>query len=239
MERFDSYIALGDSMSIDKYADAPDHGAASLLFRNDDAAWPEFQGRDVKSANPSARFRMLAEDGATSVDLERVVSSLERSGDGAISGRTLVTITIGGNDLLVLYGSPHPLREAPEMLARFVTRMHDVLRRVRVLYRDSVVLLSTIYDPTDGTGRVQSGRDVSAGLPLIEKMNHAIADAAAYCGARLVDAHGHFRGHGLRHRDTSYAHYHPTDPSGWIIYDIEPNTRGSSELRRLFIEATP
>lgn len=237
MERFDTYVALGDSMSIDKYADAPNHGAASLVYRNDDAAYPEFIGRDVVSANPSARFRMLAEDGATSVDLERLVAVLERTDEGARAGRTLVTMTIGGNDLLALTASVHPLREAPEMLGRLSNRLDDILARLRVIYRDGVFLLSTIYDPTDGSGRVQSGRDVSAGLPLIAKTNQVLADAAMRNAIHLVDAHRHFLGHGVRHRDTTYGHYHPNDPSGWVIYDIEPNTRGSSELRRLFVEA--
>lgn len=237
MERFDTYVALGDSMSIDKYADAPDHGAASLLYRNDDGAYPEFSGRDVVSASPLARFRMLAEDGATTIELERIVALLERTGEGTQAGRTLITLTIGGNDLLALAASPHPLREAPEMFTHFSNRLDDLLARLRAIYRDAVIVMSTIYDPTDGTGRVQSGRDVSAGLPLIDKMNQALRDAATRNATRLVDAHRHFRGHGVRHRDTTYAHYDAKDPSGWIIYDIEPNARGSSELRRLFLEA--
>lgn len=237
MERFDTYVALGDSMSIDKYADAPNHGAASLVYRNDDEAYPEFSGCDVVSANPSARFRMLAEDGATSIDLERIVALLERTSEGTGAGRTLVTLTIGGNDLLALTASSHPLREAAEMFTRFSNRLDDILTRLRTIYRDGVFVMSTIYDPTDGTGRVQSGRDVSAGLPLLEKMNDALCDVAARHAVRLVDAHRHFRGHGVRHRDTTYAHYNAADPSGWIIFDIEPNTRGSSELRRLFVEA--
>ena len=72
-----TYVALGDSMSIDRYPDF-DHadrqtldlpvtglGAASLLARNDDDVWPEFAGRDLVTISPGIDCRFEAQDGAT------------------------------------------------------------------------------------------------------------------------------------------------------------------------------
>ena len=70
---FSLYVALGDSMSTDHYPtcdvrdlDAPPArldplGASSLLYRNDDARWPEFRGRDLESQQPGTELVNLAE----------------------------------------------------------------------------------------------------------------------------------------------------------------------------------
>src|SRR3954469_14021820 len=80
---FTRYIALGDSMSIDLYPalDAGEidvavalerdpHagsvapiGAASLLYQNDDARWPEDQGTDLVTRYPGIAMQNLATDG--------------------------------------------------------------------------------------------------------------------------------------------------------------------------------
>ncbi|HEX5830203.1 MAG TPA: hypothetical protein VFY16_04420, partial [Gemmatimonadaceae bacterium] len=110
--RFSRFIALGDSLSIDRYpalaASAPGElppglGAAALLFRNADSRWPEFAGRDLITFYPGIAFRNrhqldhpvghptdhYATDGATTVSvlayqLHRVDPSDEP---------TLVTVT--------------------------------------------------------------------------------------------------------------------------------------------------
>src|SRR5688500_2867359 len=87
--KFAQYIAVGDSMSIDLYpaldageTDVPvalewnasagavaPLGASSLLYRNDDARYPEFTGRDLVSRFPKLEYLNLAEDGATIGDV--------------------------------------------------------------------------------------------------------------------------------------------------------------------------
>ena len=74
MPFFTTYLALGDSMSIDLYpaldageidvavalerdvsaGNVAPLGAASLLYRNDDARWPEEQGADLLTRYPGA-----------------------------------------------------------------------------------------------------------------------------------------------------------------------------------------
>src|SRR5437762_10490657 len=108
---FAAYVALGDSMSIDLYParDAAGRGlvappealgAAALLARNHDPTWPEFQGRDLAHLWPGIEVHLFASDGATTetVLLEQLgrLRALDRTAE------TLVTLTVGGNDLLGL-----------------------------------------------------------------------------------------------------------------------------------------
>ncbi len=222
------YLALGDSLSIDKFA-GPGLGAASLLHRNQDQFHAEFVGRDLVHLNPACRLLNRAEDGQTSEGVLDQLDHLPRE-----PGSTLISLTVGGNDLIALLN--HGSRDLTEVLAR----IESIVRFLKGYYPDSTVLLGNVYDPSDGTGRVQSGHDrFTPGLPVLGQLNGNLRELAAATGARLIDIHGHFLGHGMRHADRGYAHYRPDDPTGWICFDIEPNVRGSSEIRRLFWEALP
>src|SRR3712207_5817444 len=95
------YVAFGDSISIDDYAGAPGRGGASLLARNRDDDFPEWRGRDLRTREPELDFVLLATDGATSSTvLDRQLPRLAAMGRPA----SLVTLTVGGNDVLMAYG---------------------------------------------------------------------------------------------------------------------------------------
>jgi hypothetical protein len=90
------FVALGDSTSIDDYAGGPGRGAVNLLHVNRDADFPDWAGRDQHS--DQLGIRMLARDGATSaVVLRDQVPLLPAQ-------PALVTITMGGNDILSCFG---------------------------------------------------------------------------------------------------------------------------------------
>src|SRR3954453_1826010 len=92
-----AYVALGDSISIDDYAGGPGRGGASLLARNRDDDFPAWRGHDL-GGRP---FHLLATEGATSRTLLEIqLPRLERSGVHP----SIVTLTIGGNDVLGWYG---------------------------------------------------------------------------------------------------------------------------------------
>src|SRR5215467_12961128 len=85
-------------------------GAASLLFKNVDDVWPEDAGTDLSSRYPRLTFENHASDGATIGEVfGEQLPRLEESSEPA-----LVTLTIGGNDLLNAYGS------RPRLLQRIV-----------------------------------------------------------------------------------------------------------------------
>ena len=136
------YVALGDSMSIDDYAGGPGRGAASLLHRNRDGDFPEWSGRDLTAAGFTAQ--VLAADGAISTDV------IGKQLNGITDAPTLVTLTVGGNDLMVHYGDT---AAAYGVIGRVAAATEGVLRRLPPAGECRVVV-TTVYDPSDGTGYV-------------------------------------------------------------------------------------
>jgi lysophospholipase L1-like esterase len=245
VDPFASYIALGDSMSIDLYpaldagevdvavalervthagAVAP-LGAASLLYRNDDARWPEEQGADLVSYYPGIEHRNLSTDGATIGDVfGEQMTQLEPS-----EARTLVTITVGGNDLLSAFAN-RPRRSLLDAIARDVGDAYeflvDAVRRVRP---NALLLLTTVYDPSDRMGKIPGVFEEAGKLPIevLDTLNDRIrALAFGTPGAALADVHAHFLGHG--------ASVAEADRWYWRRSLVEPNALGASEIRRVW-----
>jgi lysophospholipase L1-like esterase len=245
---FTSYVALGDSMSIDLYpaldagetdvavaleriaeagAVAP-IGAASLLYRNDEARWPEEQGADLVSWYPGITFTNLAADGATIGDVFGEQMPQLDEGDE----RTLVTITVGGNDLLSAFAN-RPRRSLLESIARDVAEAFEfLLDSVRRARPNALILLTTIYDPSDRLGRIPGVLEDSGAMPLyiLDGLNERIRTLARGTpGVRLADAYAHFLGHG--------ASVPQEDRWYWRRSLIEPNAQGAHEIRRVWRDA--
>jgi lysophospholipase L1-like esterase len=251
------YIALGDSMSIGLYPaldlagvetvrDRSELkrglGAASLLYRNDDALWPEFARRDLASVAPHLEFRdehdlsapiararsdLLAADGATTSHvLSHQLPEVKPATDP-----TLVTLTAGGNDLLELLGSGASATEEAvddRVVEPIARRARRIIERTLEKLPNATILVSTVYDPTDGSNDLGWGRlDREAGW--LTAYNDALrAIVAEFGSTRLADIHRHFLGHGLSVPDSERWY--------WSKLIIEPNLRGASEIRRVWLE---
>jgi lysophospholipase L1-like esterase len=238
--RFTHHVALGDSMSSDHYPtcdvrglDAPPSrldplGAAALLYRNDDERWPEFAGRDLaRQAPPGLNFLNLTQDGALIDDV--VTEELARLGRDSPDPRILVTVTAGGNDLLDALAAGVPLDTA---VTRIIRRYTDLIETLCEELSQATLLLTTVYDPTDGTGRLPGLSESLGRLPIeyLDRFNAHVRETAHRTpGAALADAHRHFLGHGVA----------ATEPERWYWRRslIEPNARGASEIRRVWWEA--
>jgi len=123
------YAALGDSISIDEYAGGPGLGGASLFAHNRDDTFPHWRGRDLATIHPRLRYQLFAVDGGTTETvLDHQLPQLERSG----AAPAVVTLTIGGNDLLGVYGDTPPARS---LLAVVRRQVGQTLRRLRPLMR--------------------------------------------------------------------------------------------------------
>lgn len=235
---FTHYVALGDSMSTDHYPtcdvrnlDAPPArldplGAAALLHSNDDARWPEFRGRDLKRLHPTVKFLNLAEDGAMIDDV--TTEELARLGHDSDDPGILLTLTAGGNDLLDALAAGQTLDRETRRIER---RYTDLIATMREELPAATLVLTTVYDPTDGTGRLP-GLESFGHLPLehLDRFNARVRDLARESERiRLADVHRHFLGHGVTapERDRWY----------WGRNPIEPNARGASEIRRVWLEA--
>ena len=233
------YVALGDSMSIDHYPtcdvrglDLPPArldplGAASLLFKNDDTRWLEFRNQDLTGTSPGMKLLNLAEDGATIDDV--TTEELARLGHDSSDPGILVTLTVGGNDLLGALGAGHRLDQA---VRRIIERYTELVETVREELPNTTLVLTTVYDPTDGTGMLP-GLEGHGRLPLeyLDRFNdHIKAIAAANERTELADVHRHFLGHGVTATEA--------DQWYWKRSMIEPNARGASEIRRVWLRAT-
>jgi len=242
---FSDYVALGDSMSIDLYpaldagetdvavaleravhagAVAP-IGAASLLYRNDDARWPEEEGDDLVTQYPGVTFANLASDGATIGEVfgEQLPQLAESDAE------SLITLTIGGNDLLSAF-SNKPRMSLLEAIARDVAEAYefllDALHRARP---NALVVLTTIYDPSDGTGHIPGVLEQAGPLPLpvLQGLNERIRTLAAGTPrTALADVHAHFMGHGATAPEDERWY--------WRRSLIEPNAVGAHEIRKVW-----
>jgi lysophospholipase L1-like esterase len=235
---FSLYVALGDSMSTDHYPtcdvrdlDIPPTrldplGAASLLYRNDDARWPEFKGRDLAALSPGIEFRNLAEDGAMIDDV--ATEELARLGRDSHDPGILITLTAGGNDLLDALLARRPLDSA---VSRIGWRYAELVASVREELPRATLVLTTVYDPTDGTGHLP-GLEAYGTLPLqyLDRFNHQVRETARVTpGALLADVHQDFLGHGVSAPEEERWY--------WRRNLIEPSARGASEIRRSWWEA--
>jgi acyl-CoA thioesterase-1 len=243
-----TYVALGDSMSIDRYPDL-DHadrqrlalpvtglGAASLLARNDDYVWPEFAGRDLVTISPGIDCRFEARDGATTESvLDSQMDTLRSIDPG---GEALVTLTAGGNDLLRLIGATDRAGEAG--VRAVLDKLDAILGIVRDRLPRALILVANVYDPTDGTGDLEGPRlhpaaTIADGWLRAQEMrwlgdyNAGVERLCRQRGARLIDLHRHFAGHG-RSAPAARRWY-------WTGSLIEPGMAGANEIRRLWLAA--
>jgi lysophospholipase L1-like esterase len=221
------YVALGDSISIDDYSGGPGRGGASLLARNRDDDFPDWRGRDLGDRP----FHLLATDGGTSRSLlDHQLPRLQRSG----LRPSVVTLTIGGNDVLGWYGDTAGALGAADAA---VVRTDEALGRVRDLADPSArVVVGTVYDPSDGTADAEQ-----AGLPpwpevveVLDHLNTALRDVAGRHGAAVADIHGRFLGHGLAVGNPAQLDPRPSNRDLWYCQVIEPNAWGADGVRAAF-----
>jgi lysophospholipase L1-like esterase len=224
------YVALGDSISIDDYAGGPGRGAASLLARNLDSDFPDWQGRDLGDSS----WCSLATDGATTatvldVQLPRLARLSRKP--------SLVTLTIGGNDVLGCYGDTSAALRTVRTVGE---RVAETLERLAGLAQPSAhVVVGTVYDPSDGTG--DAGR---VGLPpwpevveVLATLNRTLRSVAEQHGAAVAEIHERFLGHGLAAGNPAQGDPRPAGRGLWYCNIIEPNAWGASAVRAAFWEA--
>ena len=228
------YVALGDSISIDLYAGGPGRGGASLLARNRDDDFPRWRGHDLATTRPELGFGLLASDGGTTSSLLDV--QLPRLESSAAVPR-VVTLTVGGNDVLAAYGDT---RSALEVVAVVGRRVASALERLRALVpAGDPVVVGTVYDPSDGTGEAWR-----VGLPpwpdvveVLAELNATLRAVAGEHGAVVADIHGRFLGHGLDAGNPGQRDPRPADRRLWYCQIIEPNAWGADAVRDAFWSA--
>ncbi len=224
-----AYVALGDSISIDDYAGGDGRGGARLLARNRDQDFPQWRGRDLGGLP----WHVLATDGATTATLDAQLRRLERLPVRA----SVVTVTIGGNDVLGDYGDTAAALLTVGVVGERVGRALD--RLASLTAPSARVVVGTVYDPSDGTGDT-----AAAGLPawpevvdVLAALNSTLREVAGRHGAAVAEIHDLFLGHGLSVGDPGQGDPRPRDRELWYCNIIEPNAWGASGVRAAFWEA--
>jgi lysophospholipase L1-like esterase len=187
------YLALGDSISIDDYTGVPGGGAPSQLARKLGVALVD-----------------LTSDGNTT---QGVLADLSR----APAAADVVTLTAGGNDLLV--------GEHPRTILR---RLQQIALRIEPL--GARVVLNNVYDPSDGDndlGRSELGLSRLATIELrrrLKAVNRGIAKLARARGFLMADLERLFHGHGVASNEP------------WFVQVIEPNLAGATAIAEHWYE---
>lgn len=225
------YVALGDSISIDDYSGGAGTGAASLLYRNRDDDFPLWRGRDLVSEYERRPLLMLASDGATTETL--LEAQLPRLVGTGIRP-SVVTLTIGGNDMLATYGDTAAARATIRRVSASLTEALSQL--VPMLAPGGQIVVGTVYDPSDGTGDARRlGLDPwPDAVRVIAELNAALRRAAADRGARVAEIHGLFLGHGTLAGDVARPEPRPAQRDLWLCHVIEPNAWGAGGVRTAF-----
>jgi lysophospholipase L1-like esterase len=208
------YLALGDSISIDEYpfreTGKRGIGAVSLFHR------------DLQKIYPGLTFEDLTADGATSEDVLRWQLPRAKGTDD----EAIVTITAGGNDMLMNLRSPRP---PADLVAAMIKRLERIVAEVLARFSGARILLGTVYDPSDGTN-VLYGEKLDREAGWLAEFNDAIRRIPnSDPRITLIDIHKHFLGHGLSAPEN--------DRWYWSGLIFEPNARGAEEVRRLWLDA--
>lgn len=199
------YLALGDSISIDKYTGVPGRGAASQLAR----------------AMKADTFQDLTVDGHTTINVLTTLPSITGTPD-------LITLTVGGNDLLGFVTDSHalpPTRQAcNEAVLSIMQRIHSIVEHLKGI--GGLIILNTVYDPTDGSDEHLAELRLSPfarhGLVTFNDSLRALARSSGAC---LCDLERLFHGHG----------FWSSNP--WLTEVIEPNLAGATAIAKLWVDA--
>jgi len=114
-------------------------------------------------------------------------------------------------------------------VVRILRNLDAILQAVRGRLPRAVLLVANVYDPTDGSGDLEGHRLRPQEMRWLRDHNAGVDRLCGQRGARLIDVHGHFAGHG-RSAPAAERWY-------WSGSLIEPGVVGASELRRLWLTA--
>ncbi len=230
---FGTYIELGDSIS-----DGGGKGPFfyDLLYQNDDAKYPAWAGKDLKTRFNVQKHVHGSKGGATSQNMKAQVDALPSD----LPGPVFVSVTIGGNDMQkyaldILQGKDEQDKAAfRQNLAKYLDALKAPGR-----FGDGVevfVFAADIYDPSDGAGDFKNYcGGVLGAFPITPTdgfwaaWNGIVTEETTQRGYQVLPLHATFMGHGISHT---------ADGTGWFVADcIHPNTVGHNEIRKMYWKA--
>ena len=212
------YIALGDSIAAGQVTSLPrERGYAALLsslLQKFDASGPSPAG--LKSVN-------LAVSGETDesfmangqlASFQNEVSQIQSEG----ADLQLVTITLGGNDILQLQNQGNADRQAG--LDRFRSSYPAAITAVTQALGDlkPTIVVTTYYDLTEGDPQVKN-----TDAWWVAQFNDVIKSTAQQNGLKVADVESAFQGH--------------VQDYTWYPLDVHANNDGHAEIAKLVWQA--
>ncbi len=177
------YLALGDSMSIDFYTGVRGGGAVNKFYKSLKGKW---------------KLDDRTYDGCS-------MSGVPRNKKGNI-----ITLTIGGNDLL--YRMEEYLSNLEKGIKEFEQEHLDLLNEIRSNNPDSLFIVGDIYNPQEQLPQIAK-KGLNAANQMIEKNCKKV-------GAHLAKIHSTFLGH----------------ENEYLCLNIEPTLKGATAISNLFKE---
>ena len=244
-------MSLGDSVSTG-YGAPEGHGYFDLIRENADSTYPEMAGHDLRAVLPNISVQRRASNSSNSIAHLQTINNLPVFSDYRFG---IVCITTGGIDLIHAYGKADPVEgamygathaRAKPWIDNFRSRLDTMVLTLRDKFPGGcVVMLATIYEPTDTVGDIENAGPMfwmpawPDGKAIHTAFNDALKDCAgAHEHVYLADMYEVMLGHGIHCRDRDNPHYHPDDPSYWFYINLEdPNRRGYDAIRRVFLNA--
>lgn len=165
--------------------------------------------------------------------------------------RTLVVMTIGGNDIASVTkdgADGAPITDTRPQVEAFVQNMRDAVRWLKdpARFPNGVfVLFANMYEFTDATGDVTSCP--AAGLagfdrpwPDAEELviwaNEQYLQIAVETGSDMIFMLEHFCGHGFHHDDPNNRCYRGPNTERWFdLTCIHPNPEGHAQIADMFM----
>lgn len=208
------YIALGDSIAaglVTSLASARGYPVlvSTLLQKLDASQSPPGSMKFVSLALPGETNESFVANGQLQSFMNEVASLKARGAD-----LQLVTVTLGGNDILQLQNQDAAARQAglDRFRASYPTAISDIEQALDE--RKPTIVVTTYYDLSEGDPQVQN-----SDAWWVAQFNDVIRSTAQQHGLKIADLEADFRGH--IHDWT------------WYPADVHPNNDGHAEIARL------
>ncbi len=218
------YIALGDSLSAGNGASDRNTTAFVPLVRAGLGAGMAL----LNLGKPGDTSDALLQGGR----LEKAADEIRRRRDDNVPGNDVrvVTLEIGGNDLLNLYTAyvltgtcpsvteslqrPQCVQALRDALSRFGPNVHEAIARIQAADPAVPIFLMTLYNPFSGGSSIldqlgQLSLEGQPDSPFPEGLNDMIRQEAAATGVHLVEVYPLFKGKAFEY--ISQDLIHPND----------------------------
>ena len=226
------YVALGDSI------------AAGYRLKSPDEAYPSLLAKDLGLA-----LTNLAKNGQTSTEMKEHILSLSDEEKELVSQAKLITISIGGNDLIgeenrllvlaealisVITGDYSMSENMKSIYATLKSNLTESISTLRALNPDAVIILQTLYNPYLISDYTYGGYNIGDQLDFyIREINRTYDEVLKETGGFvLADTASAMNGIPLYFY--SDVDFHPTAAGHAVIADVLANT-----YREIIDEKTP